>query len=124
MDAALGQDNDAAGPKHLVRKLTRAKLEQLVQDLLFRSLEPCKKAIADAGVSIKDIDEVVLVGGQTRMPKIQEMVKELFGREPHRSETDSRWRPSPFDHGGAGGRAGRRGQGPVAAGCDASDAGH
>jgi len=75
---------DATGPKHLVRKLTRAKLEQLVEDLLDRSLEPCKKAIADAGVSIKDIDEVVLVGGQTRMPKIQEMVKKLFGREPHR----------------------------------------
>jgi molecular chaperone DnaK len=75
---------DATGPKHLVRKLTRAKLEQLVEDLLDRSLEPCKKAIADAGVAIKDIDEVVLVGGQTRMPKIQEMVKKLFGREPHR----------------------------------------
>jgi molecular chaperone DnaK len=75
---------DATGPKHLVRKLTRAKLEQLVEDLLDRSLEPCKKAIADAGVSVKDIDEVVLVGGQTRMPKIQEMVKKLFGREPHR----------------------------------------
>ena len=75
---------DATGPKHLVRKLTRAKLEQLVEDLLDRSLEPCKKAIADAGISVGDIDEVVLVGGQTRMPKIQEMVKKLFGREPHR----------------------------------------
>ncbi len=75
---------DASGPKHLVRKLTRAKLEQLVEDLLDRSLEPCKKAIADAGVTIDKIDEVVLVGGQTRMPKIQEMVKKLFGREPHR----------------------------------------
>jgi molecular chaperone DnaK len=75
---------DATGPKHLVRKLTRAKLEQLVSDLLERSLEPCKKAMADANVTPKDIDEVVLVGGQTRMPKIQEMVKELFGREPHR----------------------------------------
>jgi molecular chaperone DnaK len=75
---------DATGPKHLVRKLTRAKLEQLVEDLLDRSLEPCKKAIADAGVKISDIDEVVLVGGQTRMPKIQEMVKKMFGREPHR----------------------------------------
>ena len=75
---------DASGPKHLVRKLTRAKLEQLVEDLLNRSLEPCKKAIADAGVAIADIDEVVLVGGQTRMPKIQEMVKKMFGREPHR----------------------------------------
>ncbi|HEY2858881.1 MAG TPA: molecular chaperone DnaK [Terracidiphilus sp.] len=75
---------DATGPKHLVRKLTRAKLEQLVQDLLERSLEPCKKAISDAGVKTSDIDEVVLVGGQTRMPKIQEMVKALFGKEPHR----------------------------------------
>jgi len=75
---------DATGPKHLVRKLTRAKLEQLVEDLLDRSLEPCKKAIADAGVNISEIDEVVLVGGQTRMPKIQEMVKKMFGREPHR----------------------------------------
>ena len=75
---------DASGPKHLVRKLTRAKLEQLVEDLLNRSLEPCKKAIADAGVKISDIDEVVLVGGQTRMPKIQELVKTMFGKEPHR----------------------------------------
>jgi len=75
---------DATGPKHLVRKLTRAKLEQLVGDLLDRSLEPCKKAITDAGISVDKIDEVVLVGGQTRMPKIQEMVKQLFGREPHR----------------------------------------
>ena len=75
---------DATGPKHLVRKLTRAKLEQLVSDLLERSLEPCKKAMADAGVTASDIDEVVLVGGQTRMPKIQELVKGLFGKEPHR----------------------------------------
>ena len=75
---------DASGPKHLVRKLTRAKLEQLVADLIDRSLEPCKKAIADAGVKFSDIDEVVLVGGQTRMPKIQELVKQLFGKEPHR----------------------------------------
>jgi molecular chaperone DnaK len=75
---------DATGPKHLVRKLTRAKLEQLVGDLVSRSLEPCKKAIADAGVELKDINEVVLVGGQTRMPMIQEVVKQMFGREPHR----------------------------------------
>jgi molecular chaperone DnaK len=75
---------DASGPKHLVRKLTRAKLEQLVEDLIDRSVDPCKRALADAGVTIKDIDEVVLVGGQTRMPKIQELVKTLFGREPHR----------------------------------------
>jgi molecular chaperone DnaK len=75
---------DASGPKHLVRKLTRAKLEQLVGDLLEKSIGPCKQAISDAGVKISDIDEVVLVGGQTRMPKIQELVKTLFGREPHR----------------------------------------
>jgi molecular chaperone DnaK len=75
---------DATGPKHLVRKLTRAKLEQMVSDLLDRSLEPCRKAMADAGVTAKEIDEVVLVGGQTRMPKIQELVKGLFGKEPHR----------------------------------------
>lgn len=75
---------DATGPKHLVRKLTRAKLEQMVMDLLNRSLEPCKKAMADAGVTASQIDEVVLVGGQTRMPMIQELVKQLFGKEPHR----------------------------------------
>ena len=75
---------DASGPKHLVRKLTRAKLEQLVEDLIERSVEPCKKCLADAGIGIDKIDEVVLVGGQTRMPKIQELVKKLFGREPHR----------------------------------------
>jgi len=75
---------DATGPKHLVRKLTRAKLEQLVEDLLERSLEPCKKALSDAGITTKQIDEVVLVGGQTRMPRIQDLVKQMFGREPHR----------------------------------------
>ncbi|MGB6690084.1 MAG: molecular chaperone DnaK [Terracidiphilus sp.] len=75
---------DATGPKHLVRKLTRAKLEQLVEDLIDRSLEPCKKAMADAGVTADKIDEVVLVGGQTRMPKIQDVVRKLFGKEPHR----------------------------------------
>jgi molecular chaperone DnaK len=75
---------DATGPKHLVRKLTRAKLEQLVEDLIDRSIAPCKQAISDAGIAVDKIDEVVLVGGQTRMPKIQEIVKKLFGREPHR----------------------------------------
>ncbi len=75
---------DATGPKHLVRKLTRAKLEQLVEDLLQRSLEPTRKALSDAGVSAGQIDEVVLVGGQTRMPRIQQLVKDLFGKEPHR----------------------------------------
>jgi molecular chaperone DnaK len=75
---------DASGPKHLVRKLTRGKLEQLVEDLVQRSLEPTKKALADAGITAAKIDEVVLVGGQTRMPRIQELVKQLFGKEPHR----------------------------------------
>ncbi len=75
---------DASGPKHLVRKLTRAKLEQLVEDLIERSVEPCKKAMADAGITTAQINEVVLVGGQTRMPRIQELVKKLFGKEPHR----------------------------------------
>jgi molecular chaperone DnaK len=75
---------DASGPKHLVRKLTRAKLEQLVEDLLEKSLEPCRKALTDANMTTKDINEVVLVGGQTRMPRIQELVKQMFGREPHR----------------------------------------
>ena len=75
---------DATGPKHLVRRLTRAKLEQMVQDLLDKSIGPCKQAMSDAGVTTKEIDEVVLVGGQTRMPKIQELVRTLFGKEPHR----------------------------------------
>jgi molecular chaperone DnaK len=75
---------DATGPKHLVKKLTRAKLEQLVEELIQRSVEPCRKAMADAGVDASKIDEVVLVGGQTRMPRIQELVKELFKKEPHR----------------------------------------
>jgi molecular chaperone DnaK len=75
---------DANGPKHLVVKLTRAKLEQLVDDLIKRSIEPCKKALADAGVSSGDIKEVVLVGGMTRMPKVIQAVKDFFGKEPHR----------------------------------------
>ena len=75
---------DAAGPKHLVKKLTRAKLEQMIEDIIQRSLGPCKQAMKDASVSPKDIDEVVLVGGQTRMPRIQQVVKDLFGKEPHR----------------------------------------
>jgi len=75
---------DASGPKHLVKKLTRAKLEQLVEDLIQRSVEPCKKAMADAGVDASKINEVVLVGGQTRMPRIQQLVKDLFGREGHK----------------------------------------
>jgi molecular chaperone DnaK len=75
---------DASGPKHLVKKLTRSKLESLVDDLLQKSVGPCKQALSDAGIDLSKIDEVVLVGGQTRMPKIQELVKQLFGREPHK----------------------------------------
>jgi molecular chaperone DnaK len=75
---------DASGPKHLVVKLTRAKLEQMVDDLIQRSIEPCKKALSDAGVTTRDINEVVLVGGMTRMPKVIQAVKEFFGKEPHR----------------------------------------
>jgi molecular chaperone DnaK len=75
---------DASGPKHLVKKLTRAKLESLVEDILQRSIEPSKKALSDAGVDASKIDEVVLVGGQTRMPRIQQIVKDLFGKEPHK----------------------------------------
>jgi molecular chaperone DnaK len=75
---------DASGPKHLTLKLTRAKMEQLVEDLIKRTIKPCKSAIKDAGISVADIDEVVLVGGMTRMPKVIEAVKALFGKEPHR----------------------------------------
>jgi molecular chaperone DnaK len=75
---------DASGPKHLVKKLTRAKLEQMVEDIIQRSVNPCRQAMKDAGIETKDIDEVVLVGGQTRMPRIQALVKELFGKEPHK----------------------------------------
>src|ERR1700728_3434647 len=75
---------DASGPKHLVKKLTRAKLEQLVEDIIQRSVEPSKKAMSDAGVDASKINEVVLVGGQTRMPRIQQLVKELFGKEGHK----------------------------------------
>jgi molecular chaperone DnaK len=75
---------DATGPKHLVKPLTRAKLEQLVDDLVMKTLEPCRKALADAGLKPENIDEVVLVGGMTRMPKVIEMVKSFFGREPHK----------------------------------------
>ncbi len=75
---------DATGPKHLVKTLTRAKLEQLVDDIVQRSVAPCKQAMKDAGVDASKIDEVVLVGGQTRMPRIQQLVKDLFGKEPHK----------------------------------------
>ncbi len=75
---------DASGPKHLNLTLSRAKLEQLVDDLIQRTVEPCKKALADANLSVSDIDEVILVGGMTRMPKVQETARQLFGKEPHK----------------------------------------
>ena len=74
---------DASGPKHLVMSLSRSNLEQLVADLVQRTVEPCRKAISDAGVSVSEIDEVILVGGMTRMPAVQEVVSDLFGKEPH-----------------------------------------
>lgn len=75
---------DATGPKHLTMKLTRAKFEALVDDLIQKTVEPCRKALKDAGLSAGEIDEVVLVGGMTRMPKVQEVVKSFFGKEPHK----------------------------------------
>lgn len=76
---------DATGPKHLVTKISRAKLENLCEDIFRRLFEPCKKAIADAGISTSKIDEVILVGGSTRIPKVQQLVKEFFGKEPNKS---------------------------------------
>jgi molecular chaperone DnaK len=75
---------DASGPKHMNIKLTRAKLESLVEDLIARTIEPCKKALSDAGLSTSDIDDIIIVGGQTRMPKVQEEVQNFFGKEPRR----------------------------------------
>ena len=75
---------DATGPKHINESLTRAKLEQLAEELIARTIEPCRQALADAEMDASDIDEVVLVGGQTRMPKVQEQVQEFFGKEPHK----------------------------------------
>src|SRR5204862_7529234 len=75
---------DQSGPKHLQVKLSRAKLEQLVDDLLQRTMGPLKQALADAGIDPKTIDEIVLVGGSTRMPKVQQMVREFFGKELHK----------------------------------------
>ncbi len=75
---------DATGPKHLAIKITRAKFESLVEDLIARTIEPCRIAIKDAGIKVSDIDDVILVGGQTRMPKVQEVVREFFGKEPRK----------------------------------------
>ena len=76
---------DASGPKHLNIKLSRSKLEQLVEDLVKGTLEPCKKALKDAGLTASDIDEVILVGGMTRMPRIQQEVEKFFGKAPNKS---------------------------------------
>ena len=75
---------DASGPKHLTMKITRAKFESLVEELIERTIEPCRMAIKDAGVKLSDISDVILVGGQTRMPKVQDKVKEFFGRDPRK----------------------------------------
>ena len=75
---------DASGPKHMNMKLTRAKLESLVEDLIDRTIDPCKQALKDAGLSASDVDDIILVGGQTRMPKVQESVQNFFGKEPRR----------------------------------------
>ena len=75
---------DASGPKHLVVKITRAKFESLVDDLVQGTLEPCRTAIQDAGLKVDDINDIILVGGMTRMPKVQEVVKDFFGKEPRK----------------------------------------
>lgn len=76
---------DASGPKHLVTKISRSKFESLCEDIFKKLFEPCKKAVADAGIDVKNIDEVILVGGSTRIPKVQQMVKDFFGKEPNKS---------------------------------------
>ena len=76
---------DASGPKHLVMTLTRSKMEQLVGDLVQDTVEPCKQAMKDAGVTADDIHEIILVGGMTRMPAVQKVVVDLFGKEPHQA---------------------------------------
>ena len=103
---------DASGPKHLALKLTRAKFEQLVEDLLQRTVGPTKQALADAGVSASQIDEVVLVGGSTRVPRVQAIVKELFGKEPHKGVNADEVVAIGAAH--SGGRARRRGEGSPA----------
>ena len=84
---------DASGPKYLTMKISRAKLEQLVEDLIQKTVEPCKKALQDAGLKAGDINEVILVGGMTRMPKVVETVKQFFERNPTRASIRTRsWR--------------------------------
>jgi molecular chaperone DnaK len=75
---------DQSGPKHLAIKITRAKFESLVEDLIERTMKPCEIAIKDAGIKLSEIEDVILVGGQTRMPKVQDKVKEVFGKEPRK----------------------------------------
>ena len=84
---------DASGPKHLTLKLTRAKFEALVDELIKRTIKPCEAALKDAGLSASEIDEVVLVGGMTRMPKVQAAVKQFFGKEPHKGVNPMKWLP-------------------------------
>ncbi len=113
---------DQSGPKHLQLKLTRAKFEQLVEDLLQKTVGPTKQALSDAGVDPSKIDEVVLVGGSTRIPRVQQIVKDLFGKEPHRGcqsrRSRRRRRRDP------GRRAGGRSEGSAPARCDAAVTGH
>ncbi len=78
-------------PKHLVRKLTRSKFEQLTDSLIRATIEPCRKALKDAGMTAADVDEVILVGGSTRMPAIQSIVKEFFGKEPSKGVNPDEW---------------------------------
>ena len=113
---------DQTGPKHLQMKLTRAKFEQLVDDLLQKTVGPTKQALADAGLDPSKIDEVVLVGGSTRIPKVQQIVKELFGQGAAQGRQPGRGRR--HRRGGAGGRARRRRQGSAAARRDAALARH
>jgi molecular chaperone DnaK len=113
---------DASGPKHLNQKLNRPKFESLVEDILQKTAGPSKQALQDAGVKLSEIDEVVLVGGSTRIPRVQQIVKELFGKEPHKGVN-----PDEVVAVGAavqGGRSGWRSQRRVVAGCDASVSGY
>ena len=112
---------DAGGPKHLVKKMTRAKLESMVEEIIQRSVGPCKQCMKDAGVDASKINEVVLVGGQTRMPRIQQLVKELFGKEGHKGVNPDEVVAIGAAHSGR--RAQGRSQRPAVAGRDSAVAG-